>query len=109
MNNPTGPEDGRANRKICVTLLRYSMDTPERSYAQVRLFARKKQEENFQQKVYVNNKDEKLFHLPDIMKSVSYKVLAEKPFVVSYAKLQHLFTLYRFSCCPSQDELEPWR
>ena len=41
----------RANRKICVTLLQYSVDTPESSYAQVRLFARKKEDEKFQQVV----------------------------------------------------------
>ena len=32
----------RANRKICVTLLRYKLDVLEGSYAQVRLFAGKK-------------------------------------------------------------------
>ena len=35
-----------ANRKICVTLLRYNVDTPESSYAQVRLFARKSRTRN---------------------------------------------------------------
>ena len=44
----------RANRKICVTLLRYNVDKPENSYAQVRLFARKKQDEKFQKILYVN-------------------------------------------------------
>ena len=44
----------RANRKICVTLLRYSVDKPEISYAQVRIFAMKKVEEKFQQIVFVN-------------------------------------------------------
>ena len=39
----------RPNRKICVTLLRYKVDNPETSYAQVRLFARKNEEEKFQQ------------------------------------------------------------
>ena len=29
-----------ANRTICVTLLRYNVDKPESSYAQVRLFVR---------------------------------------------------------------------
>ena len=43
----------RANRKICVTLLRYDVDKPENSYAQVRQFARKKEDEKFQQVVYV--------------------------------------------------------
>ena len=32
----------RANRKICVTLLRCHVDKPDSSYAQVRLFAEKK-------------------------------------------------------------------
>ena len=38
-----------ANRKICVTLLRYKVDNPDTSYAQVRLFGRKNEEEKFQQ------------------------------------------------------------
>ena len=37
----------RPNRRICMTLLRYKVDNPETSYAQVRLFGWKKQEENF--------------------------------------------------------------
>ena len=44
----------RSNRRICVTLLRYKVDNPETSYAQVHLFGRKKEEEKFQQFVYVN-------------------------------------------------------
>ena len=32
----------RANRKICVTLLRYNVDKPVSSYAQIRFFVRKK-------------------------------------------------------------------
>ena len=38
-----------ANRKVCVTLLRYNVDKPESSYAQVRLIARKKEDEMSQQ------------------------------------------------------------
>ena len=41
----------RTNRKICVILLRYTVDKPESSYAQVRLFGRKKEDEKFQQVV----------------------------------------------------------
>ena len=41
----------QVNRKICVTLLWYNVDKPESSYAQVRLFARKKEEDKFQQVV----------------------------------------------------------
>ena len=46
----------RANRKICVTLLRYNVDKPESSYTQIQLFVRKKEDENFQQVIYVNTK-----------------------------------------------------
>ena len=38
----------RANKKSFVTLLRYNLDKTEGSYAQVRLFARKKEDEKFQ-------------------------------------------------------------
>ena len=48
----------RANRKSCVTLLRYNVDKPESSHAEVRLFAREKEDEKFQQVVYVKNKIE---------------------------------------------------
>ena len=63
----------RANRKICVTLLRYNVDKPECSYAQVRLFARKKEDERFQQVVYVNYKLEDFIYLLDVKNSVYYK------------------------------------
>ena len=39
----------RANKKVCVTLLQYNMDKPESSYAQVRIIARKKEDEKYQQ------------------------------------------------------------
>ena len=55
------------------------MDNPETSYAQVRLFGREKEEEKFQQTVYVNYKlDEFVYHL-DVMNSVYYKVIAIQP------------------------------
>ena len=38
---------------VCVTLLRYIVDKPEGSYAQVRLFGGNKKNEKFQQIVYV--------------------------------------------------------
>ena len=37
----------RIKRKICVTLLRYSVDKPDTSYAEVPLFAGKKEDESF--------------------------------------------------------------
>ena len=67
------------NRRICVTLLRYKADSPETSYAQVRLFGRRKQEEKFQQIVYVNYKLDEIVYLLDVMYSVYDKVIANQP------------------------------
>ena len=68
----------RTNRKVCVTLLRYNVDKPESSYAQVPLFC--KEDEKFQQVVYVNYTLEEFIYLPDVMNSVSNKVLTNQPF-----------------------------
>ena len=59
----------RANRKICVTLLQYNVDTPDASYAQFRLFARKKEDEKFQN-VSVKYKLEEFIYILDVMISV---------------------------------------
>ena len=69
----------RASRKHCVTMLRYNVDKPESFYAQVRLFARKKEEEKFQQVVYVNYELEEFVYLLDVMKSVYDKVITDQP------------------------------
>ena len=69
----------RTNRKICVTLLRYNVDKPESSYAQVRLFARNKEDEKFQQVVYVKYKLEEIIYLLDVMNSVYDKVITNQP------------------------------
>ena len=69
----------RTNRKICVTLLRYNVDNPESSYAQVRLFARKKEDEKFLQVVYVNYKLEEFIYLLDVMNSVYDEVITNQP------------------------------
>ena len=68
----------RANRKICVTLLRYNVDKLESSYAQVRLFARKKEDEKIQQVVYVNYKLEEFIYLLDVMISVYDRVITNQ-------------------------------
>ena len=68
-----------SNRRICVTLLRYKVDNPETSYAQVRLYGRKKEEEKFQQIVYVNYKLDEFIYLLDVMNSVYDKVIANQP------------------------------
>ena len=67
----------RTYRKICLTLLRYNVDKPESSYAQVQFFARKKQDENFQQVVNVNFKLEDPIYLLDVMNSVYDKVITK--------------------------------
>ena len=59
----------RANRKICVTVLRYNVDKSESSYAQFRLFAWKKEDEKFQQVVHVNYKLEDCLFLLDVLNS----------------------------------------
>ena len=68
----------RLNRNICVTLLRYNVDKPESSYAQVRLVERNKEDEKFQQVVYVNYKLEELIYLLDVMNSVYNKVITNQ-------------------------------
>ena len=69
----------RPNRRVCVTLLGYKVDNPETSYAQVRLFGRKKEEEKFQQIVYVNYKLDEFIYLLDVINSVYDKVFANQP------------------------------
>ena len=86
----------RANRKICVTLLRYIVDKPESSYAQVRILARKMEDEKFQQIVYVKFKLRQFIYLLDVMNSVYDKVITNNPFVISYERYFHLFTLYHY-------------
>ena len=69
----------RANKKICLTLLRYSMDKPERSYAQVQLLARKLKDEKFQQIVYVSYTFVEFIYLLDVM-NCAYEInFANKP------------------------------
>ena len=68
----------RANRKNCVTLLRYNVDKPESFYAQVRLFVRKREDEKFQQVVFVNYKLEEFIYLLDVMNSVYDKVITNQ-------------------------------
>ena len=60
----------RANRKICVTLLWYSVDNPESSFAQVWFFAWNEEDENFQQIVFVKYKLKDFIYLLDVMLSV---------------------------------------
>ena len=54
-------------RGICVTLLRYEADNPDTSYAQVRIFGRKTEEEKLQQIAYVNYRLDEIIYLLDVM------------------------------------------
>ena len=69
----------RPHRKICVTMLRYNVEKPETSYVQVRVFGRRKDEEIFNQIVYVNYKLDEFIYLLDVMNSVYDKVIAKEP------------------------------
>ena len=69
----------RANRKIGVTLLRYNVAKPESSCARVRIFARKKEDDKFEQVDYVNYKLEEIIYLIDVMNSVYDKVVIFQP------------------------------
>ena len=69
----------RPNTRICVTLLRYKVDNPETSYAQVSLLGRKKAEEKFQQSVYVNYRLDEFVYPLAVMNSVYDKVIANQP------------------------------
>ena len=95
------------NRRICVTLLRYKADNPDNSYAQFRLFGRKKEEEKFQQSVYVNYKLDEFVYLLDVKNSVYDKVTANQP--ISNVLFLQLFTTFIYSFYSSQDQLGHWR
>ena len=69
----------RANRKSSVTLLRYNVDKPDSSYAHVQFFAKKKEDEKFQQVIYVNYKLEEFIYLPSVTTSVYDKVVTVQP------------------------------
>ena len=60
-------------------MLRYILEKPETSYVQVRLFGRKKEEENMNQIGYVNYKTVEIICLFDVMNSVYDKVFAKEP------------------------------
>ena len=68
----------RPHRKICVTTLRCNVEKPETSYVHVQLFGRRKDDEKFNQIVYVNYKLDEFDYLLDVMNSVYDKVIANE-------------------------------
>ena len=69
----------RPNRRIRVRLLSYKVDNPETSYAQVRLFGRKKGEEKLQRIVYLKYRLDNFIYFLDVMNSVYDKIIANQP------------------------------
>ena len=99
----------QANKKIFVTLLRYNVHKLENSYAQVPLFAKKKEDEKFQQVVYVKYELEEFIDLLDVRNSVYDKVITNQPICnVSQKIISFVYSLSVFFYS-SQDELEHWR
>ena len=84
----------RTDRKIYVTLLWFNVDKPESSYAQVRLFASKKEDEKFQQVVYVKYKLEEFIYLLDVMNSVYDKVITNQPICNVFQKSNFICFLF---------------
>ena len=100
----------RPHKMICVTLLRYNVEKPETSHVQVRLFGRRKDEEKFNQIVYVNYKLDEFIYLLDVMNSVYNKVIADEPVCnVLYQVIATIYSLLSFFFYWSQNDLEHWR
>ena len=97
----------QANRNYCGTLLRYSVDKPEIFYAQVRLFAQMKEDEEFYQNFSVHFERQEFFYLIDIVNSVYVELFLIKPLVMSFKSSCSylLLIVFLFS---GQDELEHW-
>ena len=85
------------------------MDNPQTSYAQVRLFGGKKEEEKLQQIVYVNNKLNEFVYLLNVMNSCMIKYLLTNLVVMFHKKYLQQFTLIIYFFYSSQEELEHWR
>ena len=64
----------RANRKICVNLLRYNVEKPKRSNAQVQLLAKTNADEKFQQNVHMKYIFQEFIYLLNVMSFVYNKV-----------------------------------
>ena len=69
----------RPHRKIFLTMLRYNMEKLETSYVQLRLFGKRKDEEKFNQIVYVKYKHVQFFYLLNVMNSVYNEDNANEP------------------------------
>ena len=59
----------RPKKNVSLILLQYNMDKPVRSYAQVRMFERKKEDEKFQQRNCMKQKLDEDIYLLDVKSS----------------------------------------
>ena len=85
------------------------MDKPGSFYAQTRRFARKKEDEKFQQVVYVKYKLQEAICLLDVMNSEIDTVITNPPICNSPQKVSlsvYSLSLFFYS---SQNKLEHWR
>ena len=89
-----------------MTLLRNNVDGPESSYAQVRIFARKKEDEKFQQVVHVIYKLEEFVDLLDVMNSLYDEVITNQPLCNVLWKISSPVNSLSIFFYSSQDELE---
>ena len=72
-------EVDQANRKKRLTLLRYKVEKPESSNDQVQIFAKKKEEEKFQEVINVNYQFEELIYLLEVTDFLYDQVSTTKP------------------------------
>ena len=72
-----------AHKRVCVTPLRYSVYKPEKPYAIVRVFARKREARSFSN-CRSGKKLQEFIYLIDVMNSVIDKVTTKQPILKSY-------------------------
>ena len=68
----------RGNSTFFVILLRYNLDKPENSYARIRIFPRKREDENHQQLVHGCSTPIELIYLLGVINSVYNDVFANE-------------------------------
>ena len=94
----------RPKRKIFVTLLPYTVDKPESSYAQVGIIARKRKDERFQRGVSVKYKLQEVFFLLDVMLSLCDISFDDQPLCNVFYKENSSEYSLSFSFYSNQDE-----
>ena len=100
----------RPHRKICVTMLRYNAEKPEISLVQRRMFGKRRDEEKFNQNVYVNYELDEIIYLLDVMNPVYEKVIANEPLrIVLYYVIATIYSLPSCFFYLIQTDLEHWR